>query len=263
MIRTTFENFDPDTGRASLDIGERRLGELEKARVVEWLVRFRSVDPIENVEAEPRIVLETRRQKRFVTTGIGRLYVHDPRNRLAPMIVMTPEEIIGEIDGSTALERSRLLAERCRRLVASRVFLPKPPPPDTPQRTRFQVALSVVALLLATYCLYPYFTIRAASPTAYEAITDPKLIESYSQELAGVYLTGNQPGHHGITIGVAGTLTLFQLNDRAEPSLLRDRYQFVRVDGQICLLGTLPGSLLRPLRNRTLSYAGEFYQRSR
>jgi len=263
MIRTTFENFDPDTGKASLEIGERRLGELEKARLVELLVRFRSVDPIENVEAEPRISLETRRQKRIVTTGIGRLYVHDPRNRLAPMVVMTPEEIIGEIDGSTALERSRLLAERCRKLIASRVFLPKPPPPDSPQRTRFQIALSLIALLLATYCLYPYFTSHRESPMAYEAITDPKLIESYSQELAGVYLTGSQPGHHGITIGVAGTLTLFQLNDRAEPSLLRDRYQFVRVDGQICLQGTLPGGLLRPLRNRTLSYAGEFYQRSR
>lgn len=263
MIRTTFENFDPNTGRASVEIGERRLGELENATLVELLVAFRSVDPIENVEAEPRVILETRRQKRIVTTGIGRLYVHDPRNGLAPMVVMTPQEIIGEIDGSTALERSRLVAERCRKALASRVFLPKPPPPDSPQRTRFQIALSVVALLLASYCLYPYFTSRAPSPLAYEAIADPKLIESYSQELAGVYLTGSQPGHHGITIGVAGTLTLFQLNDRAEPSLLRDRYHFVRVDGQICLIGTLPGGLLRPLRDQTLSYAGESYKRSR
>lgn len=263
MIRATFENFDPANGRASLEIGERRFGELEKTRIVELLVRFRAVDPIENVEAEPRLILETRRQKRVVTTGIGRLYVHDPRNQLAQMVVLTPEEIIGEIDGSAALERSRLMAERCRKLLASRVFLPKPPPPDSPQRTRFQIALSVIALLLATYCLYPHFATQREVPMAYEAITDPKLIESYSQELAGVYMTGNQPGHHGITVGVAGTLTLFQLNDRAEPSLLRDRYRFVRVDGQICIIGTLPGGLLRPQRNRTLSYAGESYQRSR
>jgi hypothetical protein len=136
--------------------------------------------------------------------------------------------------------------------------------PTAPRRTRRQVVLAATAFCLAGYLAFPYLSaLTELSAPAFKPITDSKQIETYRDQLAGVYMTGSQPGHHGISLTVAGTMTLFQLNRQAKPSLIRDRYCIGHIDRQLCALGSLPGGAMRFTGKNAFIYGGETYQRAR
>lgn len=107
MIRITISNLARDAGSASADLGRRSLGELSNDATSAFLERFRTLDPVENLAAEPEIVLETRLKKFVVRTIQPRLYLYNLHQIDEPALKLSAEQIIVEVDGTAAAARTR------------------------------------------------------------------------------------------------------------------------------------------------------------
>jgi hypothetical protein len=89
----------------------------------------------------------------------------------------------------------------------------------------------------------------------------PAEIDGLRAALAGVYLTGSQPGHHGLALTTSGELRMFELQAVEAPRLLLAGYTLGRAGGNVCLLTDQPGGRIVQTSPTTLDYCGEVYRR--
>jgi cobyrinic acid a,c-diamide synthase len=261
MFRATLINWERETAQAALEMPPRPLGLLSSDEVRELLEQFRALDPLQNAEADPEVHLEVRRHKHVVRTGQGRLFLYDPRNSLDPALVLTAEEIIAELDGSAAAARTRapFMSPALPEELAPVASAPRP---VSPLRPHPRAVLAGASLCLAGYLAYAQFSAEWAAPVvAFEPLTDASQIEAHRASLEGVYMTGAQPGHHGIALAADGTMKLFQLNPQGPPSLIQDTYRVGRTDGTLSVRGGQPGGVIRVSGSTALVFCGETYQR--
>ena len=264
MFRVTVVNFEPATGQASSEIGSCSLGEIGAAELLDLFTRLRAVDPIQNVEAEPEIRIEIRRQRYVVYTGQQHLYFHEAWNAAEPARVLLPEQIIGELDGTAAAARKQFVEDRARGVkTAPAVVEPPRAPkrPPMPPKVR-RAILTTVLLTLSVYVAEPLLSAtRDSAAAGFEPISDPKQLSAYQEDLAGVYMSGSQPGHYGIALSADGTMKFFQLNARGIPGVIRDTFRVGRIDGRLCVMGSLPGGPMVLVGKHTISYSGETFER--
>ena len=262
MLRTTLVNCDPDAALASADLGKRCLGNLEPFAVVILLEKFAAIDPVLNAVVDPEVVIETARRKYIVRTGQGRLFLYDLRNALEPAIVLTPEEVVAELDGSAERARSRVRIFRPIAAKAEPESVAPQPEPLAGLRPPHRLSLLCTALCLTIYLVNPHLTAEAAAPLPeFVPAASGKPTEVLCGEIAGVYLTGATPGHHGIALRPDGTMKLFQINPSGNPSHFNDTYRVGHIAGKVCVLGAAPNRLIRQITKGSLSYGGETYQR--
>lgn len=260
MFRITLVNWDPNAALVSADLGKHCLGDLTPFAIVILLEKFAAIDPILNAIVDPEVIIETTRRKHIVRTGQGRLFLYDLRNALEPAIVLSPEEVVAELDGSAVRVRSR-----------TRIFRPieaKAEPvapcaePLIGLRPPHRLALLCTALCLTIYLVNPHLSAEAAAPfPEFVPVASGKPTEALRGEIAGVYLTGSTPGHHGIALRPDGTMQLFQINASGNPSHINDSYRVGHMAGQVCVLGSTPNRLVRQITKGSFSYGGETYQR--
>lgn len=154
MFHTTLINLDPDGSRASSELGSQCVGELSAEELVALLHQFRALDPLQNVEADPEIVLERRRRKHIVRTAKGRLFFYDARNVLEQTLVLTPEEIVTEMESSPAVSRPRRLTATASDSAASPRYIPPASTAVSALRPRHRAALALAAACFAGYVAY-------------------------------------------------------------------------------------------------------------
>lgn len=262
LLRTILVNLDDHAAHASPELGRSVLGDLRHDRVQTLLERFKALDPIENVDADPEIILEHRQRRLVVRTGQGRLQLHDPRNPLEPALLLSPAEIIAELDGSAAAERSRTVSAAAEFAEAARVAEPLTPPPAPALNAAWRLGLGATAAGLALYLAWALPLWTAARPaTVFEPLTEEQESESRRQEISGVYMTGNRPGAHGIAVSPDGSIKIFQLNAEGVPSLIQDSYEVGRVRGLLALRTSQASEPLLQTGRHTLTFFGEAYQR--
>lgn len=262
MFRTTLINWDHETAQAALEMPPRPLGLLSAGEVRALLEQFRALDAIQNAEVDPEIHLEVRRHKHVVRTGQGRLFLSDPRNMFEPALVLTIDEIIAELDGSAAAARTRAPFVAPHNTAEEPTVVAPMPRPVSPLRPYHRMALAGLAFCLAGYLVHAHLAGDPGAPAVdFEPLTDEQQIESQRESLAGVYMTGSLPGHHGIALSADGTMKLFQLNSQGTPSLIQDTYRVGRVEGAPAMLSHQPGGVLRMRGAKTLVFCGESYQR--
>jgi hypothetical protein len=262
MFKITLINLAKDATQASRDLGRQNLGDVPPAETRLLLERFQGLDFIQNFEADPEILLETRRYKRVVRVNHGKLCLYNPGNHLESGLQLTPDEIIAELDGSTAARSARsLFAEPPSPLLALRRE-PATPGLTLPLRPRLRASLAALALGLAGYLAYAALSAEPASAAErFEPLIESKQNESLLTNLVGVYMTGNRPGDHGLVLDAGGALKLFELNSLGAPSLIRDTYRVGRIDGMLCGLCNQPGGPIWMNGRDTLTYCGETYRR--
>lgn len=242
MFRVTLVNLDDDVTHATPDSGSCEIAEVRSDEVIDLLERFCAVDAVENLKSDPEIIFEYRRNKYVVRTGQGRLHLYDPRRPLEPALVLTPAEVLAEIDGSAAAARRRASVAAAEWASSDLVDLPSAPPPRAALRLPHRIAFVAAAVCFGGYTAYCQFSAaRSVPPVTFEPVSDPREVEAYRSDYAGVYMTGSQPGHHGIALNADGTMKLFQVNPQGPPGLIQDTYRLGRVDGHLCALGTQRG----------------------
>ena len=260
MFKTILVNLEADATRASVELGRRSLGELPPKDVLVLLERFRMLDQLQNFEADPEIILETRRRKRVVRVNVGNLCLYDPSNILASAHVLSPEEIIAELDRTAAVpvrhsaaDTEDFLANLRRKRTVPRPVLPLRPGP--------RAGLAAAAILLAGYLAYAYLATTPAAGASFAPLAAGGEYDALQENLVGVYMTGNQPGDHGIVLDTGGALKIFELTAQGAPSLIRDTYRLGRIGGPVCALCTQPGGPIWIKGRDSVEYCGETYKR--
>ena len=263
MFRVTLVNFEAASGRASVEYGSAPGGYLPAPELLELLERFAAVDPIENAEAEPEIGVEVRRRRHVLRTGQGRLFLYDPRNALEPALVLTPQEVLAELDGSAAAARTRAPFPLAATAPTEEPVPANTQPTVSPLRRGHRAALWVLSAACGV-CLASSAGLGGnfeRPESASTPVTEARRIESTLLGIAGVYMNGSRPGHHGIAVSADGTLKLFQLNRQGAPSLLVDRARFSSLKGELLMLGAEIREPIRLGGKGVLHFCGETYLR--
>ena len=267
----TLVALQPDGQRASLDFGENALGQMAVEELRQLLERFRVVDPIELVTADPEIIIENQRTKFVVRAGEGKLYLRDQSKYDEPTLALSSSEILAELDGSAKAERVRRGAEVAEREAAARAALAETevvvaPVERSPSvlKPGHRAALAGVGACLLAYMVFALWPAPSiAGATNFELLTEEKEIARVRADVVGVYMAGSRPGDHGIALTADGAIRLFVVNAKAPPSQIRGTFQLGRSDGQLCLRTQQAGSLIRVTGPDTLTFGSELYQRLR
>ena len=225
------------------------------------LANFCEIDPIENTAAEAEIKVQVRHESYLVRTGQKKLIIYDTRNRELPGQIFTVEQAMNEMDGSAATARNQaiMLARAEAGPGETATVMPVVTPPAA-NKSRLAGLVIMAGLLLGAilYLAAPSATGEIpADFTAVEATEAARLQAS----LTGVYLTGNEPGQHGIVLTGPGELKLFELGAVEAPRVIYAGYQLGRVGPKLCLATDQPGGIIEVTAEGALVYCGEVYQR--
>lgn len=260
MYNVILVNLAPDARSfAALSHLERRGVGTEELVVL--LRNFCETDPIENTTAEAEIRVQVRNESYLLRTEQKKLILYDTRRRDLPAQIYTVDQAMAELDGTAATGRNQSVMEaRAEAAPASGLPMPEPPPPAV-SRPPLLIALGAVAvaLLAAIVTLAGPFG-DDDRPAGFELI-DTAERAKLETGLTGVYLTGNEPGQHGIVVTGPGQLKLFELGTVEAPRVVYASFRLGRVDARLCLATDQPGGLIEVTPDGNLAYGGEAYQR--
>lgn len=261
MYNLTLVNLAVDARSVvpSAQIPQRNLG---PAALRTLLLNFCELDPIENAINEAEIRVQSRQENYCIRTERKHLILYDVSRRDQPAQILTVEEALTELDGTatTARHHSVLTARAAAITTAvAPVELPLKagPAAGAPALGR----LGVAAGLLLSFVLY--LAVPALPPDSgpgFVPVAAPELA-ALQAALRGVYLTGNEPGQHGIIVDQSGELKLFELSAVAAPRVVHARAVLGRRHAQLCYRTDQLGGLIEIKNNQTLIYCGEIYVR--
>jgi hypothetical protein len=238
MYKVTTTNLGPD-GRRVRAAGEDMVrGDLSASELKVLLDAFVQIDPVDNEEYDPQIVVAGRGAKLVIRTSRGRLQVYDARDHAAPAVEMPVAGILERLD-KLAETRSSVPEEQAQ------------PPPTAPHRG-IAFAMLIVGLALNGYILYSVF---------YVLITDADEVRTRESALAGTYVTGTRTGDRVIEADAVGHVRFYEIGAKGPINDFKDDYRIGRHDGLLCLTTTDSGVV--DLVGDTLVYYKDVYQRRR
>jgi hypothetical protein len=100
----------------------------------------------------------------------------------------------------------------------------------------------------------------AGLPAGFQAVK-PAESAGLQAALVGVYLTGNQPGQHGIVFNSTADVKLFELMALAPPHVVHASGRLGRVGTKLVLATDQPGGAIEITNHDALTYGGEVYRR--
>jgi hypothetical protein len=245
MYRVTTSNLGPDARR--IDPGENMdRGDLGAPELAVLLDAFAEIDPVENEEHDPHVVVTGRGAKLIVRTSRGRLHVYDVRDHAAPGIEMTVAAILERLDRIESTSPFRAEDEQ--------------PAPTAPHRG-IAFAMLLVGLALNGYILYSVFYVESVNKkTEVNLLSDADEVKARETALAGTYATGSKTGDRVIEVSATGQVRFYEIGTNGPINDSKDTYVIGRHDGQICLaLSTETGVI--DLVGETLVYYKDVYQR--
>lgn len=261
LFHVSLINLAPDARSfAALSHIERR--DVTSEDLLLLLRNFCEVDPVENTSAEAEIRVQVRRESYLLRTEQKKLILYDVHRRDLPAQIFTLEEVMAELDGTAAATRNQSVQQARAELepVGSALPLPEPAPPAVASKPRvITLAVAAVVLLAGIVFLAGPFG-RDGRPEGFVPL-EPAERGALEGKLTGVYLTGNEPGQHGIVVTGPRELKLFELGAVEAPRVVYVTYQLGRINGKLCLATDQPGGVIEMAATGNLAYCGETYQR--
>lgn len=262
MYNVTLVNLSADATTAALNDGSNlELAGVSPEALRSLLEAFANIDAVQNVTADPEIRIKTRRENYLVRTGQQKLFLYDVLDREAPAQVLTPEQVMAELDGSAMAARTvapfmmpgmaALTAAEPETVTAPRNELNRP---------RAAAMLGLIIGLVAAIIYLRSPNLAPPRPAAFKPAEAAELAE-LRQSLAGVYMTGALPGQHGIVLSTAGELKLFEVRALAAPGVVYASVDVGRLEGKVVLATNQPGGLIAVQPDGNLLYCGETYRR--
>jgi hypothetical protein len=266
MFHVTLLNLAPDARSTTEGGGPVELGQLSAEELTALLNVFTELDAVENMKVDPEIRVQSRRDRYTIRTGQKKLFLYDARRPSDPAHVLNAAEIIAELDGSAVAKRTAppfSLQPSTDGESTSTGFVSqgeRAPPPVVEGRP-WPFALLGLVLLLGGYIAYTEFAGNdgGSAPALTPLPSSERLTED--SDLTAVFMTGSEPGQHGIVILGDGKLKLFQVCAQSAPRIVHGTYRLGRLEAKICLTTDQPGGLIKVVDRDTLDYAGEVYRR--
>jgi hypothetical protein len=259
MYNVTLIHLAPDATSAATEwetVEQSGLGQEEMRQLLE---NFNASDPVENAAADPEIRVAVRNERYFIRHGQKNLLLYDALNREIPGQIFSVDEVMAELDGTAIAARTQvpfLFAESD--LPDEPAVLAAPPqPPANPARLAAMIAIIVTLSGALVWLRWPIGTDAAGNFTRLNAGE----IADLQATAAGVYMTGNQPGDHGIALTTTGELRLFELRGSEPPGVVNPSFEWGRVGSSIGLSTDQPGGVIVQSDRDTLVYCGETYER--
>jgi hypothetical protein len=262
MYNVILINLAPDA-RSFVPLGHVEHRAIGAADLTALLRNFCEVDPVENTAADAEIRVQVRSESYLIRTEQKKLILYDAHRRDLPAQIFTVEQVMAELDGSAAALRTKAIlaarAEAAPAESASAVAL-HPPPEVVASKPRL-ITLAVVAALELAAILFLAGPFGGDGRPAGFVRVDAAERTGLESRLAGVYLTGNEPGQHGIVVTGPGELKLFELGAVEAPRVVYAGYRLGRVGPLLCLATDQPGGVIEVTEEGNLTYGGEMYVR--
>ena len=261
MYDVTLVNLAADARSAAVTLSPIDRPGLSTEEMRRLLQDFCELDPVQNSVADPEIRVQTRSGKYLLRTGQKKLFLYDILSRERPALVLTVPEVIAELDGSAAAARLPLLEAPLPPLVEENPTWAATPPSPAPANRKLLGGMFAVAGLLLGAIVFLALPADEADLSPPFSPLEPAELAALRPSLAGVYMTGSQPGQHGIVIMAGGDLKIFELNAQVAPSVILDTFELGRLGPKLCLATNQPGGFIEVTGRDTLVYCGEIYQR--
>lgn len=261
MFRVVLANLSADA-RAVAPLAHHEVRDMPAGNLQALLENFCAIDPIENAVADTEIRVQVRSDSFLLRTERKKIILYDAQRRDLAGQILTVARAMEELDGSAARARAEaiLQARGATEPAPTGPELPAPAPPAAASKARL-LALSVAAAgLLAALFQVASPGKAAGLPAGFVPLAPAELAERQAQ-LAGVYLTGNAPGQHGIVVADPAQLKLFELGTVEAPRIIYAAYQLGRVGGKLGFATDQPGGVIAVTAGGQLVYCGETYQR--
>lgn len=261
MYKVILINLAPDA-RSFVPLGHVERRGVTTEDLAALLRNFCAVDPVENTAADAEIRVQVRHESYLIRTEQGKLILYDAHHRDLPAQIFTVEQGMAELDGSAAALRTKaILAARTEARPAEPAApLLQPPVSATPSKPRMIALVVVAALELVAIVFLAGPFDGDEHPTGFVRI-DAGERAALENKLAGVYLTGNEPGQHGIVVTGPGELKLFELGAVEAPRVVYASYHLGRVGPLLCLATDQPGGVIEVTDEGNLNYGGETFLR--
>lgn len=255
MYPVSTVNLSPDFTRADVAFGTVDLGKLSAGDLVALLERFRHLDGVGNLDAEPHVILTGRSGRFHVRTGQGKLFLYNARATLEPYAELTAAEIV------TQLERESVTAPPFP-MGGSAASPPDARPPAAPHRF-IAVAILVVGMALNGYTLYSvFYTDSVDKKPSVTLVTDAKEAAGRRQEIAGTYATGDRQGDRVIAITADGRVNFSEVGVKGGIGENKDQFKLGKRGVKYCLATTDSG-VIDVLNIDTVVYYRDTYRRMR
>ncbi len=252
MFHVTTLNLTPDLRTAAANAGTCDFGELDAEQLIALLENFREIDPVQNHENEPQVIIEAPAGKFRIRTGQGKLFLYHARDAAKAYTELDAPGIVRELgqsapdmapDESTGSESAA-------------------PAPKTPHHG-IAITILVAGLLLNGYTLYSVFYIDDVNKKpAIELVTNPAELAALQNSVAGRYATGNTPGDRAIVVGADGRVRFFKITTAGERMDSDDSYRIGHRESKVCL--TMPDSgYIDVLNIETIVYYRDLYRRTK
>jgi hypothetical protein len=248
MLHVTLVNLSPDGRTAQPELGRTPLGHLAPEALVRLLDSFRTIDPVQNHDAEPQIVIESAQGKFLIRTGRGKLFLYDARDSSVPFVELDPAGIVQELS-------------RARDLVHGE----PEEQPVTPRRRRFQHLIAAAMLLggviLNSYTVYSVFYVETVDPKPpVQLVTDARELTALKGSARGRYATGRDPGDRILEVTSDGRVRFLRVITGGERLDGEDTYRIGRTSGRVCLV-TVDSGVIEVGNIDTLTYYRDSYRR--
>lgn len=248
MFSVTLVNLAADCRTAHPEFGRQALGHVEATALLQLLDALRTIDPLQNHDAEPQLIIEAPHGKFLIRTGRGRLFLYDARDSSVPFVELDPAGVVRELS-------------RARDLVPGET---EPSAPPTPRR-RFHHLIAAAMLLggvaLNSYTVYSVFYVETVDPQPpVQLVTDARELTAMKGSARGRYATGREPGDRILDITADGRIRFLRVIPGGERLDGEDSYRLGRTAGKVCLV-TNDSGVIEVGNIDTVTYYRDVYRR--
>lgn len=267
MFSVTLINLSADGRTATEGARPLDLGRLTPSEFSALLDAFATIDEIQNLKSDPEIRVQTKRERFTIRTGDGKLFLYDARRPNEPAYVYSSAQIIAELDGSAADQRTSAPFVTLTAKERSQPAVEAPPSPEElatiAEFRPTQVPWFLIVASVALAGLVAVVAETSSSNPDLPPLTPLAKAEQTKEDAAvtGVYMTSNLPNGHGIAVLGDGNLKLFTINAQAAPSVVLGSFKFGRIGETLYLATNQPGGLIKVIDPKSLEFCGLVFSR--
>ncbi len=240
MFEVTSIHLTADLRNARPDLGACDLGRMDAAQLTAALETFRGLDPIQNHDAEPCLVIAAAGRRFNLRTFEGRLLIQAAGPANAHWAEHNTAGILDE------LTRVPVLTARSGRRGLSRGLA---------------VAILAGSVLFAAHAVRSALRVETVDPPPpFKPVADARETAALNASARGRYVTGKEPGDRAIEIDGRDHVRFLRFTGSSEQVVSDDSYRLGQIGGKIALM-TRSSGVVEIGDIDTISYYGDVYRR--